>query len=57
MMKEYVIKRRDDAGGHYKGEGWCMRTLQKWGMQEDVINGRNDAGGMYKREGWCTRTV
>ena len=32
------MKRRDDAGGHYKGEGWCMRTLQKGGMMEkDVI--------------------
>ena len=36
-MQEEVIKgrndaghkRRDNAGGHYKGEGWCMRTLQK----------------------------
>ena len=48
---------RDDAGGHYKGEGWCMRTLLKGGMvrkegiikkggmmQEDVVNGRDDAG-------------
>ena len=37
-MQEDLIKRRDAAGGHYKREGWCMRTLQKGGMmQEDVI--------------------
>ena len=31
-MQEGIIKGRDDAGGHYKGEGWCMRTLQKGRM-------------------------
>ena len=30
MIQEEVIKRRDDAG-HYKGEGWCMRTCKREG--------------------------
>ena len=39
------IKRRDDTGGHYKGDGWCMRTLQKRGMlrKEVIIKGRDSA--------------
>ena len=42
-MQEDVIKRRDGAGGHYKGEGWSTRTLQK---------GRDgEKGGYYKMEG------
>ena len=38
MQKEGIIKGRDDAGGHYKGEGWRMRTFQKVGMvrKEDI---------------------
>ena len=40
----------DSAGGHYIGEVWCMRKLQKGGMvQEYIINGRDDAGGQYNR--------
>ena len=27
VQKEGNIKGRDDAGGHFKEEGWCMRTL------------------------------
>ena len=52
-MQENVIKRMDDAGGHYKGEGWCMSTLQKGAMvqKEGIIKGRDDAGGRYKSEG------
>ena len=52
-MQESIIKRRDDAGGHYKGKRWCMRTLQKGRMvqKEGIITGRDDAGGRYKWEG------
>ena len=32
MKQEDIIKRRDDGAGHYKGEGWCMKKLQKGGM-------------------------
>ena len=42
VQKESNIKGRDDEGGHYKREGWCMRTLQK---------GRDgEEGGHYKWE-------
>ena len=38
VQEEGIIKGRDDAGKYYKGEGWCMRTLQMGGMmQEDDI--------------------
>ena len=51
MVQEGIIKGRDDAGRHYKREGWCMRTLQKGGMvQQDIKKGGCDAGGRYKRE-------
>ena len=51
MRKEGIIKGRDDAGGHFKGEGWCMQTLQKGGMvwKGGIIKGRDDARGRYKR--------
>ena len=53
MQKEGIIKRRDDAGGNYNAEGWCMRTLQKGGMvrKEGIIKWRDDAVGRYKKEG------
>ena len=43
MMHEDVIRRRDDAGGHYKKVG----MVQKKG----IIKGRDDAEGRYKKEG------
>ena len=43
-MQEDIINGRDDAGGHYRREGWCTR--------EDNIEGRDDAGGgHYRRVG------
>ena len=53
MIQEDVIKRRDDARGHYKGEEWCIRTLQKGWMvrKEGIIKARDGAGGQYKWEG------
>ena len=50
-MQEDVIKRRDDAEGHYKRvKGWMVQ-------KERNIKGRDDEEGQEKREGSCTRTV
>ena len=58
-MQENVIKRWGDAGGHNKGEGWCIRTLQKGGMvQKDTTKGTDRVhGGQYQRGGIVQRTL
>ena len=37
LQKEGIINGRDDAGGCYKAEVWCMRKLQKGGMINDSM--------------------
>ena len=53
IVQEDMTEGRDDAGGHYKREGSCMRTLQKGGTvrREGIMKGRDEAEGCYKWEG------
>ena len=40
------------ARGHYKGEGWCLRTLQKAGMVwKEGSTGLQEVG-MLQKEVW-----